>query len=241
MKRTIRILRLYPDLLDLYGDGGNLLALRRRLEQMGHAVQCDSLELSQKKDFSAYDLIAVGAGKTRNLCAAMREFASFAPALQAAVEQGRVVLATGTGMLLLGQGLRVGGEVVPGAGLFHYEGAETGQVSVSDCIVRMQGLNAPLYGFVNQTVTIHYAARPNLFEVLSGKAGQDGAEGMVRGNCFATSLLGPLLAKNPDFCHMLLERLLGEDMGEYDDALAREAYRRTLAEFPVQDGAGLPG
>lgn len=238
MKRTIRILRLYPELLDLYGDGGNLLALQHRLEAMGHEVVCDSLELSQQKDFSAFDLIAVGAGKTRNLCAAMREFSACGPALSAAVEQGRMVLATGSGMLLLGKGLRSGEEFVPAAGLFDYEGGETGQVAVSDCIVRMEGLTAPLYGFVNQTVSISYAARPNLFEVLCGKTGQDGTEGMTLKNCFATSLLGPILAKNPDFCRLLLQRLLGEDFEEYDDSLAREAYRRTLNEFSVQGGSG---
>ena len=96
MKRTIRILRLYPELLDLYGDGGNVLVLKRRLEAMGHEVLCDSLELSDKKELECYDLIVVGAGKTRNLAAAMRDFSAFGDALKAAVEAGRMVLATGT-------------------------------------------------------------------------------------------------------------------------------------------------
>ena len=147
-------------------------------------------------------------------------------------------LTIGAGLEDLGKGLRSGEEFVPAAGLFDYEGGETGQVAVSDCIVRMEGLTAPLYGFVNQTVSISYAARPNLFEVLCGKTGQDGTEGMTLKNCFATSLLGPILAKNPDFCRLLLQRLLGEDFEEYDDSLAREAYRRTLNEFSVQGGSG---
>ena len=231
MKRTIRILRLYPELLDLYGDGGNVLVLKRRLEAMGHEVLCDSLELSEKKELESYDLIAVGAGKTRNLAAAMRDFSASSAALKTAVEAGRMVLATGTGMLLLGHGLRVGEEWIPGVGLFDYEGTETGQVAVSDCIVRMTGLATPLYGFVNQTVSISYPQRPNLFAVESGVAGAKGAEGQIQDNCLATSLLGPLLVKNPALCRWLLERLLGEDFAEYDDALAQSAWERTMAEF----------
>lgn len=238
MKRTIRILRLYPELLDLYGDGGNILVLKRRLEAMGHDVLCDSLELSDQKELERYDLITVGAGKTRNLAAAMRDFSTSSGALKAAVEAGRMVLATGTGMLLLGQGLHVGEEWISGVGLFDYEGTETGQVAVSDCIVRMTGLTTPLYGFVNQTVSISYPCRPNLFAVESGAAGFDGAEGQLQGNCLATSLLGPLLVKNPALCRWLLERLLGEDFVEYDDALAQSAWERTIAEF---EGSGKTG
>ena len=184
------------------------------------------------RDRDSYDLIAVGAGKTRNMAAAMAEFSALGPALSSAVEAGRMVLATGTGMLLLGRGLHIGERYVPGAGLLDYEGTETGQVAVSDCILRMEGLEELLYGFVNQTVSVSYADRPNLFSVCAGAAGQDGAEGMVQHNCFATTLLGPLLVKNPAFCRMLLHRLLGEDFAEYDDALARMAWERTMAEFP---------
>ena len=233
MKRTIRILRLYPELLDLYGDGGNLLVLTQRLKAMGHEVVCDSLELSQKKKLGDYNLIAVGAGKTRNLAAAMKDFSDFGSALETAVEHGCMVLATGTGMLLLGQGLHIGEETVSGARLFDYEGTETGQVAVSDCVLRMEGLTKPLYGFVNQTLSISYATPPNLFEVVSGSTGQQGREGMTRGNCFATAMLGPLLVKNPALCRALLQRLLGEDFSEYDDTLAHTAWEHTLEEFPV--------
>lgn len=232
MKRTIRILHLYPELLDYYGDGGNLLTLSKRLREMGHEVSCDSLELGEERDFSSYDVILVGAGKTRNLAAALQDAAKRRDDLASAVQSGCMVLATGTGMLLLGTGLQMGEEWIPGTGLFDYKGIETGRVSVSDCIVRLAESDLPpCYGFVNQTVRMEYAVRPNLFDVISGETGQDGAEGMTRGNCFATTLLGPLLAKNPDFTRRLLERLLGEDFASYDDALAYRAYERTMAEF----------
>lgn len=232
MERTIRILRLYPELLDLYGDGGNLLVLSRRLEAMGHAVQYDSLELGQEKDLTAYDLIAVGAGKARNLAAAMRDLARLHDSLAAAVEAGRMVLATGTGMILLGRELRIGGDTITGTGIFPYVGTETGQVHVSDCVLTMDGLPEKVYGFVNQTLTLSYPSPANLFSVRRGDTGQDGREGMVRNNCFATTMLGPLLVKNPALCRLLLRRLLGTDFQDYDDRLAQEAWKRTMAEFP---------
>ena len=138
---------------------------------------------------------------------------------------------------MLGQGLEAEGKTVDGLGLFDYSAREKGQVFVSDCIVRPlfdsvdKGL---MYGFLNQTALVEYHTPPNLFEVVHG-LGDTGApakgEGMVYKNCFATSLLGPIVAKNPQFTRELLKRTLSENMGDYDDRLEQEALRLTVREF----------
>ena len=231
MKQAVRILHLYPDLLDLYGDGGNLLVMRRRLEQAGVNVTVDRQELGARRDPREYDLILAGAGKTRNLAAAMTDLAQDADALRRAVEAGVTVLATGSGMVLLGNGLQVGGDRLPGVGLFDYTAEETGQVTVTEGVLRLNGLDEPLYGFANQTVKVTYPTPPDLFTVVQGTVGQNGGEGRICRNAFATTLLGPLLVKNPALCRLVLTRAAGEDLPAWDDALARLAWQRTLAEF----------
>ena len=84
-KKGIRILWLYHDLLDLYGDSGNLLTLRRRLEQMGIEATLIQKSLEEEMAFTSCDMIVVGAGKTRNLIAAIyRRWKGAAPCWPAA-------------------------------------------------------------------------------------------------------------------------------------------------------------
>ena len=236
-EKTVHILWIYHDLLDLYGDSGNILTLRRRLEQMGRQVTLIQKSLEEEMDFTACDMVVVGAGKTRNLVTAMQDFLPRKEAFLQAVEQGCTVLASGSSKLLLGQGLEADGKTIDGLGLFDYSAREQGQVFVSDCIVRplFDGAdNGLMYGFLNQTALVEYHTPPNLFELVHG-LGDTGApakgEGMVYKNCFATSLLGPILAKNPHFTRELLKRTLLENMGDYDDRLEQEALRLTLKEF----------
>lgn len=228
---TVRILRLYPDLLDLYGDGGNLMAITHRLEEMGHTAIVDAMELSSPKDLAAYDLIAVGAGKSRNLFAAMEDFLPMRDQLSRAVENGTTVLATGSGMILLGRSFRLGDQTAEGAGIFDYSAEETGEVSISDCIVTCDGVEGKLYGFSNMTASVSYGEVPNLFAMEKGSIGRDGMEGMQKGRCYATTLLGPILAKNPFFLRKILQDLLGDGYREPSDALAVEAWHRTISEF----------
>lgn len=66
-KENIAICWLYSDLLDLYGDWGNLLVLAKRLEQLGIASEITRLSISDQLDFTAYDMVYIGPGKARNL------------------------------------------------------------------------------------------------------------------------------------------------------------------------------
>lgn len=235
--RQVRLLWLYPDLLDLYGETGNIMALGKRLAQMGFTLACRKVSLGDEVDFEKPDMIYVGAGKTRNLVAAMQDLESKKDGFLRAVERGTLVLATGSGKALLGRGIDVEGQEIPGVGLFDYQARETGEVFVSDCVVEPLEASVGtgrMIGFINQTLRFSYQTKPNLFRIVFGQ-GDTGtaadAEGMTVHNCFATSLLGPILAKNPSFLRAVCSRLLGSQMGDYDDRLAQTALERTLKEF----------
>lgn len=153
-----------------------------------------------------------------------------------------MVLATGTGKMLLGRELVYKGEHIPGAGIFDYSASETGEVFVSDCVVRPEAFaGEEMYGFLNQTLRVSYHTPPNLFRIVYGKGDtgqQQEKEGMMVKNCFATALLGPVLAKNPQFAREVIGRIPGVENTDYDDRLAQQALRLTLDEFSPEEHKG---
>lgn len=242
-KENVAICWLYSDLLDLYGDWGNLLVLTKRLEQLGISSEITRLSIFDQLDFTAYDMIYIGPGKARNLKRAAEHFSSYREAVFSAIESGKVFLITGNARLLFGTEYQYRQEnenpvVVKGVGYFSYTGVETGEVFISDLISQplCEENGAPVYGFINRTSYILDNSGPYLFHILQG-AGEENQKGDFEGNychnLFATWQLGPVLVKNPYLTKAVLGRLLpGMDLN-YDDSLAVEAWKRTIDEFPA--------
>lgn len=242
----IRILWMYHDLLDLYGDFGNLLVLSRRLDEMGVDVEVERASLGDSPDFSAYNLVYIGPGKARNLCAASAHLLACKESVLQAVQRGTLFFVTGNARLMLGKSFRdeKSGKEYQGLGLFDYTGVETGDVFISDVICCEYDSTEKAYGFINRTSYIENNRGPYWFETLRGAKDADrpgstpGApkpgegEGNLTENVWSSWLLGPLLVKNPHLCRKMLTRLCPGVPQDFDDALAVEAWRRTLNDFP---------
>ena len=230
--KTVRILWLYGELLDLYGDGGNIQMLRRRLEQMGHACQVDTAGLGDPVAFDGVDLVYVGPGKARNLKAAAEHLRQYAPQLKDYLHQGGLMLATGSAQVLFGREY----DGVPGVGLFDYTATETGQVEIADVAGYLQPEGQALcYGFVNRTCHLSQEGGENPVFTIHPRTQTprfpNHTEGYRQGNYYGTWMLGPVLVKNPHFAHAILTQLLGEEMGSYDDSLERKALEYTLGDL----------
>lgn len=231
-----KILHLYSDLLDLYGDYTNVTALRRGLEQMGHSCAVHTVQLGEPIAPAGYDLVYIGHGKAKNLAAAAPHFRQYADAVTQAVEQGGLFLVTGNARLLFGRSFETpDGREEAGIGLFDYHGRETGRVFTGDVLshpVFEPGLYC--YGFVNRTAHIIGENRFPLFRVVKGPGDSDAAgdtEGTLYKNFFGSWQMGPLLVRNPGLLRELLRRITGENYREIDLALQERALAITLAEF----------
>lgn len=124
----VNILWMYDDLLDLYGDWGNLLAVTKGLDAMGIPWEIDHKSLGDQPDFSRYQMIYIGPGKARNLAEAAKDLACQKQAVLDAVERGVVFLATGNSRLLFGKSFTgADGQQIPGIGLFDYTGRRNRQ------------------------------------------------------------------------------------------------------------------
>jgi CobQ-like glutamine amidotransferase family enzyme len=235
MSETLRVCALYPELMNIYADRGNLLLLQRRCEWRGIGFALTRSDLGEPVDPDQADLFYVGGGQDRDqrLCAfdlaeVKRE------GLHAAAERGAALLAVCGGYQLLGHSYELGEEALPGVGLVDLRTVRgdgprlIGNVAIE---VELPGLERPrvLAGFENHggRTRLGPGARP-LGRVLRGHGndGASGEEGVRRGNVIGTYLHGPLLPKNVWLADWLIARALGRDepLPPLDDALEAAAH-----------------
>ena len=239
-ERTLRICALYPDLMNIYADRGNLLLLERRCGWRGIGFEVTAAGLGQPIDPDAHDLFYLGGGQDRDqLLVAQDLVETKRDALHAAADRGAVVLGVCGGYQLLGSSYELGDEELPGVGLVDLETVRSedgprliGNVAIE---VELPGTDRKLVlaGFENHGGRTHLGAGEQpLGRVLRGhgNTGESGFEGVIRDGVIGTYLHGPLLPKNAWFADWLVERALGIGRLEgLDDALedaAHEAARR---------------
>lgn len=234
--KTIRILHLYGDAMDLYGDVFNVVCICNHLEAMGIRCEIDNTQLGDRIDFAPADLVYIGHGKARNLAAVAPHFLTYGADAKKAVEDGKLFLVTGNARLLFGREFETpDGGMQQGVGLFDYVGRETGKVFTADIAGELiSDPSIRTYGFVNRTQFIEGKNLHPLFRALRGPGDgeqPDGWEGTLYNGFCGTWQMGPLLPRNPALLRILLQRLAGEDFRDYDDTLERKALELTLSEF----------
>jgi hypothetical protein len=225
---------LYPDLMNIYADRGNLLLLRRRCEWRGIGFRLLSSGLGEALDPAGADLYYIGGGQDRDqkLCAYdMYEIKR--QTLHEAAERGAVVLAVCGGYQLLGHSYQLGSEYLPGVGLVDLRTTRVpGPRLIGNVAIELEldpGDRRVLAGFENHggRTQLGPSAEP-LGRVLHGHGnnGQDGHEGVRRANVIGTYLHGPLLPKNAWFADWLIGTALAlaSPLQPLHDELERAAY-----------------
>ncbi|HEV3092940.1 MAG TPA: glutamine amidotransferase [Solirubrobacteraceae bacterium] len=236
---TLRVCALYPDLMNIYADRGNLLVLERRCVWRGIGFELCGSSLGEELDGAGHDFYYIGGGQDRDqrLCAEdLHEHKH--EALHEAARRGAVVLGVCGGYQLLGTSYVLDGDTLTGVGLLpartvREPGARLiGNVAI-DLALDDPGVDGPrvLAGFENHggRTYLEPSATP-LGRVLKGHGndGRSGYEGARAGNVIGTYLHGPLLPKNAWFADWLIATALGIGVGELaplDDELEQQAHR----------------
>ena len=232
MNPTLRVCALYPELMNIYADRGNLAVLRARCEWRGLGFELAGSTLGERLDPRAHDLLYMGGGQDRDQVAVARDMtATKREALHAAAAEGAVVLAVCGGYQLLGSGYQLGDEELPGIGLVDLRTVrEPGPRLIGNCAIEAElGSGARVIaGFENHggRTYLGEGERP-LGRVLKGHGnnGRDGTEGVHRGNVIGTYLHGPLLPKNVWLADRLIELALAVELEPLDDELERAAHQ----------------
>ena len=225
----LKLLHLYGDTLNLYGEYANMEILARSLRNLGHEVRVDELHLGDEKEISGYDLYYMGAGTEQRLKQTIPALLKYKETLQKALDAGKVLLFTGSACDLLGISLTDSeGKTYPCLGFGTFESVEGKRRITGDCVGTMDGVEGDLVGFINKCSVSKNVDRPLIsLRMGFGNEKSCGADGFRNANCLGTHVTGPILVKNPKLLNYILSLLLGEETAAIQNEYAEKAYEIT--------------
>ena len=234
---TLRVCALYPDLMNIYADRGNLTVFERRCAWRGLGFELAGAGIGEAVDPDAHDLFYIGGGQDRDQALCARDLATVKrDALHAAAARGAVVFAVCGGLQLLGHGYEMDDGRLPGVGLVDLDTRrEAGPRLLGNIAIAVDLPGGPpvLAGFENHAGRTYLGPgeRP-LGRVLKGNGnnGSDETEGVrggPHGTVIGTYMHGPLLPKNTGLADWLTAAALGiapGDLPALDDQLEAAAH-----------------
>jgi CobQ-like glutamine amidotransferase family enzyme len=233
--RILRVCALYPDLMNIYADRGNLFVLQRRCEWRGIGFHLSGSGLGEALDGAAHDIYYIGGGQDRDqLLCAEDLVGGKRQALHEAASRGAIVLGVCGGYQLLGESYTLGNNQLQGVGLLDIRTVrEPGQRLIGNVAIEvdLDDERRVLAGFENHGGRTYLSPRATpLGRVLKGHGndGHSGFEGARSGNTIGTYLHGPLLPKNIWFADWLIAKALGVDVDSLallNDVLEDDAHR----------------
>ncbi len=238
----ITIVHLFPELLNLYGDGGNVTVLANRARWRGFQVEVVRVSHGEKIDLSCADIVFLGGGPDREQHMASIDLHEQADVLRDYVEDDGVLLAICGGYQILGRTWLLGDEAVPGLGILDITTKRAvggshnrlvGNIALESSLAQL-----PVIGYENHAGRTYLGDACQPFGRVArhhghGNNDEDKADGVLYRNVIGTYLHGPLLAKNPEVADWLLERALvrraakecrsAPDLSPLDDSVERAA------------------
>ena len=229
MKNSIRLLHMYPGLLDLYGDSGNVQALRYRCAARDIKLEVFTHELGDEKraDIADMDIIYLGGGADYEQQQLAEDLISYKKELSAAHKNGTFMLMICGGYQLMGKYYKDSNDKkIDGLGLFEYY-TEASTDKRDRCIgnivveAELDGKKYKVIGFENHGGQTFGSDKP-FGRTLCGNGNVRGGEyeGYMEERVIATYLHGPLLSKNPLLTDYIISKCTGiEQLKKLDDSL----------------------
>jgi lipid II isoglutaminyl synthase (glutamine-hydrolysing) len=236
--RSLRLGHLYPSLMNIYGDRGNIVCLQRRCRLRGIELTVTPLEVGDALMPSDFDLLFMGGAQDREQTLVCEDLAGTKGALRDAISDGVVFLGVCGGYQLSGRFYRgADGAEMPGAGVFDLFTLHPGPGAkrlIGNVAATWEG--GSLAGFENHGGRTYLGAGAEPLARLvrgHGNDGQSGFEGARHKNAFGSYLHGPILPKNPAFADKLvslaLERRYADgSLAPIDDSLEQMAHASAL-------------
>lgn len=213
MKLTIG--HFYPDLLNLYGDRGNIACMMKRCAWRGIEARTVEFNTGDEIDFQDLDIVLLGGGSDREQRIVCKNLLAIREKFKEYVEDNGVVIAVCGGYQLLGKYYKTEEGTIEGLDLVDIY-TEQGEGRLIDNIVLESSVcSMPVVGFENHGGRTFINDNTPFGRVLygAGNDGESGYEGVVYKNVIGTYLHGPLLPKNPEICDWLIQRALERRYG----------------------------
>lgn len=220
--KCVKILYLYPDMLELYGDYGNIQVLKYRIESRGYTAIIDRYSIGDDApNFNDYDIVFAGGGADNEQSILAEDLVKYKENIKEAVQNGVFFLLICGAYQLFGKYYKgVERNIIPGLEVFDYY-TEANPDRKKRCIgnivinASLNGLETKIIGFENhggQTFDISNSFGKVLFG--NGNKFGDTEEGYFQDNVIATYLHGPLLSKNPELADYIIKYCLDRKYNE---------------------------
>lgn len=237
-QREIQIVHLYPDLLNLYGDKGNIACMKKRLAWRGIDVtvtECTNRDHSM--DLSRADIIFVGGGSDREQEIVCSLLLKKKQELSDYVESGGTLVAVCGGYQLLGKYYQTADAKIEGLGILDIATDAGDTRLIGNVVLKSDLFSQPIVGFENHAGRTHIGSHTPLGKVVygHGNTGESGYEGVVYKNVIATYLHGPLLPKNPMLCDDILSRALKRKYPDFEGLLPLDDGLENMANQYICD------
>jgi len=231
----IKIAHLYYDLMNLYGESGNILALERAFNDQDMFVEVINLSIGDKIDFNKYDIYYIGCGTEDNQILVINDLLKYKDKFKNAIETGKHIILTGNSYELLGQYIeKVNEEKIETLGIFDFYSKELDKRIVGEEVLECSMFKEPIIGFQNRQCVLNNSDN-HLFEVINGHADnyKSHNEGIHYKNLYATYNLGPLLVRNPLLKDIIVKEVLdGKDiMYVKKETIDEKAYNEFVKNF----------
>ncbi|MCM1371067.1 MAG: glutamine amidotransferase [Clostridium sp.] len=194
----IKIAHLYYDLLNLYGEIGNIISLKNALEYQNVKADIINLSINDSIDFNKYDFIYIGSGTEDNILLALNHLKKYKKELKRYIEDNKFFLSTGNSLDLFGSFIKNNG-----LKLFDYSSSISEKRIVNEVICKSKLSNKEIIGFYNHAYKTTNIESP-FFEIeqLNIK------DGIIYNNFYGTHILGPILVRNPHLLEYIVMKLI---------------------------------
>lgn len=245
----IKIVWMYHDIMDLYGDKGNIMVLQRRCEERGIHVVIETCGIGDVCDLSAYDLIFLGGGADREQKMLIDDLLSRKENIKKAMANGSFIFLVCGGYQLFGQYyIAADGSKMNGLHFFDYytDTGENGTRCIGNIVIEcnLDGEKIVAVGFENHGGQTCNVQQP-LGRVIKGYGNNfhDRIEGFYDGHVLGTYLHGPLLPKNPKIADFMIVKALQKkhpevrmkDLPVLDDTLENKARKALFKRWNLSD------
>lgn len=242
----LKILWMYNDVMDLYGDKGNILALKYRCERRNIEFQLHKASINDTINFSEYDLVFIGGGADKEQRILSNDLIKRKSSIDRAIKNGVFFLLICGGYQLFGKYyIDAHNNKIQGLGIFDYytESGKNGQRCIGDVIAKakLDGEEITIVGFENhggQTIKVD---KP-FAEVLYGNGNffNSKYEGYYDKNILGTYIHGPLLPKNTRLADFIIKKSIEKrykniELSNLDDDIEDKACQDVIRRY-IENG-----
>lgn len=245
--KTIKVLHLYYDLMNLSGDSGNLTAIIEGLKKQNVKYTVDYLSINNKIKFNKYDIVYIGHGSAPNQEIVRKDILKYKKDINEYIKSGAYLIATGNSYELFGHSIND----KKALGIFNFNTTEVDYKLpynialshdnrlVSEVLYKIKGFEHPIIGFIN-----HGNENNNkeniLFDCIQGFGSNSKAktEGIHKYHFYGTYVLGPLLIRNPYLLDKMIKDILDTNAIPYTDitnTTQYKAYNEYLNNFNIKE------